>query len=232
MIGSVYKITNLVNQKAYIGITTRDPDQRWWEHRNAAQKGSNYFIHQAIRKHGEGSFSFQIIAQTKSLEDLKELEIILIEQHGTHMSTQKGYNKTRGGDGATSAGKTGAIVASTGERIGLVDCDDPRWSTGEIIHCKVGGKRSFSESLSEYAKTRTGSKNPHAKKFLLVSPDGQEHIIHGNCREYVEGLGLKYSALYDYIDKGVPVPMPSVYHMKNASPERLNTVGWQLNRNV
>lgn len=232
MIGSVYKITNLVNQKAYIGITTRDPNHRWWEHCNSAKKGSDFFIHQAIRKYGEESFSFQVIAQTKTLEDLKELEIILIEQHGTHMSLQKGYNKTTGGDGATFFGKTGALDALTGERIGLVDCDDPRWVTGELVHCKVGVKRSFSESLSQYAKTRTGSKNSHAKKFTLISPDGEEHLIHGNCREYVEGLGLKYSALYDYIDKGVPVPPPSVYHMKNASQERLKTVGWQLNRNV
>ncbi|WJJ54130.1 hypothetical protein [Escherichia phage AV101] len=232
MIGSVYKIANLANRKAYIGITTRDPSHRWWEHCNSARNGSDYGIHQAIRKHGEESFSFQVIAQTKSIKDLKELEIILIKQHGTHMSTQKGYNKTWGGDGATFTGKTGAIDASTGERIGLVDCDDPRWSTGEIIHCKVGVKRSFSKSLSEFAKARTGSKNSNAKRFKLVSPSGEEHEIHGNCREYVERLGLKYSALYDYIDKGIPVPPPSVYHRKTATAERLNTTGWQLIRIV
>ncbi|HIC4115747.1 TPA: GIY-YIG nuclease family protein [Salmonella enterica] len=231
MIGSVYKITNLVNQKAYIGITTRDPIDRWWEHCNSAQNGSGYFVHQAIHKYGEESFSVQVIAQTKSLKDLKELEIILIKQHGTHMSL-KGYNKTWGGDGATFYGKTGAIDASTGERIGLVDCDDPRWATGELIHCKTGVKRSFSKSLSVFAKSRIGSKNSNAKRFKLVSPSGEEHEIHGNCREYVERLGLKYSALYDYIDKGIPVPPPSVYHRKTATAERLNTTGWQLIRIV
>ncbi|ASD51526.1 hypothetical protein [Dickeya phage Coodle] len=231
MIGSVYKITNLVNQKAYIGITTRDPMQRWWEHCNNAQKGSDYFIHQAMRKYGEESFSFQVIAQTKSLEDLKELEIILIKQHGTHMSTQKGYNKTLGGDGATFAGKAGAIDARTGKRLGIVDCSDPRWATGEIISCRSGVKHRDNSKLAEFAKTRIGSKNSNAKRFKLVSPSGEEHEIHGNCREYVERLGLKYSALYDYIDKGCPVPEPSKFH-KNSSQERLNTVGWSLNRSI
>lgn len=230
MIGSVYKITNLTNQKAYIGITTRDPIDRWWEHCNSAQNGSDYFIHQAIRKHGEESFSVQVIAQTNTIEDLKELEIILIKQHGTHMSTQKGYNKTWGGDGATFNGKTGAIDANNGNRLGLVDCEDPRWKTGEIIHCKVGVKRAFSNSLSEYAKTRTGKKNPNSKRFKLISPSGEEHEIHGNCQKYAESLGLKYSALYDYIERGIPVPPPSVFHQKNASQERLNTVGWRLER--
>lgn len=232
MIGSVYKITNLVNQKAYIGITTRDPMQRWWEHCNNAQKGSDYFIHQAMRKYGEESFSFQVITQTKSLEDLKELEIILIKQHDTHMSTQKGYNKTLGGDGATFAGKAGAIDTRTGKRLGIVDCSDPRWATGEIISCRAGVKHRDNSKLAEFAKTRTGSKNSNAKRFKLVSPSGKEYEIHGNCREYVERLGLKYSALYDYIDKGIPVPPPSVYHRKTATIERLNTVGWSLNRSI
>ncbi|HIC5345224.1 TPA: GIY-YIG nuclease family protein [Salmonella enterica] len=237
MIGSVYKITNLVNQKAYIGITKRDPMQRWWEHCNSAQKGSDYFIHQAIRKYGEESFSVQVLAQTKSLEDLKELEIILIKQHGTHMSTQKGYNKTWGGDGSTFSNKHGAVLTSTGEHLGLVDCDDPRWKTGEIISCRIGvewkeeGKLSFSRKCIETG-IRKGKNNGHAKRFKLVSPSGEEHEIHGNCREYVERLGLKYSALYDYIDKGIPVPPPSVYHRKTATAERLNTTGWQLIRIV
>lgn len=235
MIGSVYKITNLINQKAYIGITTRDPIDRWWEHCNNAQKGSDYFIHQAIRKHGEESFSVQVIAQTNTIEDLKELEIILIKQHGTHMSTQKGYNKTWGGDGATSSGKAGAIDTKTGERLGLVDCSDPRWSTNEIISCRVGvewkeeDKLSFSRKCIETG-IRKGKKNGHAKRFKLISPSGQEHEIHGNCKEYVETLGLKYSALYDYIEKDIPVPPPSIFHQKNASQERLNTVGWRLER--
>lgn len=232
MIGSVYKIINLTNQKAYIGITTRDPLDRWWEHCNSAQKGSDYFIHQAIRKYGEEAFSIQVVVQTKFVEHLKDLEILMIKEHGTHMSTQKGYNKTWGGDGATFTGKTGAVDSTTGERLGLVGCDDPRWLTGEITHCKCGVKRSFSESLSEFAKSRTGTKNSNAKKFKLISPSGEEHFIHGNCREYVETLGLKYSALYDYIDKGVPVPPPSIYHKKTATNERLNTTGWQLIRIV
>lgn len=235
MIGSVYKITNLVNQKAYIGITTRDPIDRWWEHCNSAKNGSDYFIHQAIRKYGEESFSIQVLAQTNSVEDLKELEIILIKQHGTHMSTQRGYNKTWGGDGQTTRGKAGAVDVISGERLGVVELDDPRWESGDIVHCLKGKPRpdEYKKRMSCYWKgKRVGKQNGNAKRFKLVSPSGEEHEIHGNCREYVERLGLKYSALYDYIDKGIPVPPPSVYHRKTATAERLNTTGWQLIRIV
>lgn len=233
MIGSVYKIKNLVNHKSYIGITVRDPVSRWWEHCNSAKLGSDYFIHQAIRKYGEFNFEFQVIAQTKTVEHLKELEVLLIEQHETYMSTQKGYNKTRGGDGATFIRKTSGIVIGSGERTGLIDCDDPRWETGEIIHFRKGvpWPDESRKRASEYWKgKRKGVNNGNAKNFKLISPEGVVYDINGNCRSYVEDLGLKYSALYDYIDKGKPVPPPSVYHTKNVSTERLATVGWSLVR--
>lgn len=226
--GCVYRITNNVNRKTYIGMTSRGSSDRWWEHRNSAKTGSNYFIHQAIRKYGEDNFSFEIIAESDSIDELKRLEIDNIKTHRSHM-TQNGYNKTWGGDGAAFVGKAGAKDPVTGEKLGLVPCDDPRWDTGEIINCKVGVARSFSESLSAHAKTRTGSKNSNAKKFKLISPDGTVHHIEGNCKQYSEGLGLKYSALYDYIDKGA-VPQPSIFHIRNASVERLATVGWSLVR--
>lgn len=226
--GCVYRITNNVNRKTYIGMTVRTPDQRWWEHRNEAKKGSNYFIHQAIRKYGEDNFSFEIIAESDCVDELKRLEIDNIKTYRSHM-TQHGYNKTWGGDGATFANKHGAVLASTGERLGLVSCDDPRWATGEIISCIRGTKRRDTTKLSAHAKTRTGSKNSNAKKFKLTSPDGTVHHIEGNCKQYSEGLGLKYSALYDYIDKGA-VPQPSIFHIRNASVERLATVGWSLVR--
>ncbi|AFX93521.1 homing endonuclease [Serratia phage phiMAM1] len=223
--GCVYKITNNVNGKTYIGVTTRNPEHRWWEHCNSARKGSDFFIHQAIRKYGEDQFSFQVISESNDGEELKRLEMENIKISCSHM-TQNGYNKTWGGDGATFINKHGAKDPVTGEKLGLTSCDDPRWATGEIVSCVAGNTRAFSQRLSDHAKTRTGAKNSNAKKFKLISPDGVVHEIEGNCREYVERLGLKYSALYDYIDKGKPVPCPAGRY----TPERMATVGWSLVR--
>lgn len=98
MKGSIYKITNLVNQKLYIGATTLlDPYTRWKEHQRAARKDSckNRPLYMALNKYGVDNFSFEIIEYT---EDIVEREIYWIDFYNTY---HEGYNATLGGEGKT-----------------------------------------------------------------------------------------------------------------------------------
>lgn len=58
----IYKITNILNNKIYIGQTT-NPDYRWYQHRSYANSDSKYkqYIHSAMAKHGIENFIFEII---------------------------------------------------------------------------------------------------------------------------------------------------------------------------
>jgi len=91
----VYKITNKINGKGYIGKTAR-PEKRFEEHFHQ-KRSSNYAIHHAIKKHGKDNFHFEIIAETTK-EEVDSLEIKLIAEHKTFI-TEHGYKETRGGDG-------------------------------------------------------------------------------------------------------------------------------------
>ena len=94
----IYKITNKINQKSYIGLTTRSLRQRWSEHCSAARKGSQKVIHKAIQKYGSDNFSVDVIdCSSKTLEELfqKEKDYIKIYES---FNTGKGYNCTDGGD--------------------------------------------------------------------------------------------------------------------------------------
>ena len=61
---SVYKITNLINQKGYIGSSTK-VEKRWQQHKNDAFNANNekynYPLYQAFRKYGLENFSFIIL---------------------------------------------------------------------------------------------------------------------------------------------------------------------------
>ena len=52
---SVYKITNTINNKCYIGSSIH-PNKRWQQHKNSANNpnspGYNYPLYQAFRKYG------------------------------------------------------------------------------------------------------------------------------------------------------------------------------------
>jgi group I intron endonuclease len=88
----LYKITNLINDKNYIG-QTKNPKARWTRHKSSYK----FAIHKAIRKYGSNNFIFDIIATCKNQNDANELEILLIEQYQSHISTGRGYNMSKGG---------------------------------------------------------------------------------------------------------------------------------------
>lgn len=103
MLGYIYKITCLKNDKVYIGQTTQTLKQRLYAHgRDAINNGYNYAFAQAIRKYGINSFVIDEIerVEAKSKRDLKPLldaaEIKYIKQYNSYL---RGYNSTKGGDG-------------------------------------------------------------------------------------------------------------------------------------
>lgn len=90
----VYLITNLINDKKYVGITN-DYRRRWANHKNGNSK--NMVIGQAIEKYGVKNFKFEIIEKNVPLDQIDEKEQYYIEYYQSHVSTNKGYNVSKGG---------------------------------------------------------------------------------------------------------------------------------------
>lgn len=102
---SIYKVTNAVNSKVYIGYTERSVSTRWKEHQYAASKNSHNFIHQAIRKHGIENFICEIIYQSKDKDHtLTIMEPYFICEYNSDGSG--GYNLLSGGQPPPMSGKT------------------------------------------------------------------------------------------------------------------------------
>jgi len=96
--GFIYKATNTVNGKMYIGQTSRTIDVRWKEHLNDAfgrdkEKENPSVFHRAILKYGKDAFQIEQIEECDSA-DLDERERYWIEHYGTY---EDGYNADFGG---------------------------------------------------------------------------------------------------------------------------------------
>ena len=95
MNGFIYKITNKLNNKVYIGQTIQKPIERFYQH--CAKKCDKYIlnmvIHKAIFKYGKDNFTFEIIEEVPK-QQLNEREEYWIKYYNSYTD---GYNSTKGG---------------------------------------------------------------------------------------------------------------------------------------
>ena len=95
---TIYKATNLVNGKCYVGFDSNWP-RRKRDHKSLAKLSRKYPFHKAIRKYGWESFHWEIIYRHWDMDYcLNIMEPLLIETLQAHIS-KHGYNVTNGGEG-------------------------------------------------------------------------------------------------------------------------------------
>ena len=97
--GEIYIIKNFVNGKRYIGQTVQSSQERFSQHiREAYAKGRkeyNYCLSRGIRKYGEESFDYAVLADKVPLDDLDLVEEHYIDMYQT-TNPELGYNNSVG----------------------------------------------------------------------------------------------------------------------------------------
>lgn len=104
--GEIYKITNNITGKIYVGKTKRTTKDRWLEHIRDAKNYpfENIPLHKAIIKHGSENFIVEVLESGIDEKELNKKEKYYIK---TLKSTNSniGYNATSGGDGGAVSTK-------------------------------------------------------------------------------------------------------------------------------
>lgn len=98
--GKIYKITNDINSKVYIGQTIQDVRNRFHNHCSKDDHNENMAIKRAIRKYGKEHFKIEIIEDNILKKNLDEREIYWIAYYKSNNS-EFGYNLTKGGNCTT-----------------------------------------------------------------------------------------------------------------------------------
>jgi group I intron endonuclease len=93
----IYKVTNNVNGKIYVGLTKQKLKLRWQQHvRGAIKRPEASYFFRAIKKYGPDSFTLEVIDEAKTMNELSEKEIDWIEKLNCCDRTV-GYNCKSGG---------------------------------------------------------------------------------------------------------------------------------------
>lgn len=90
----IYKISNKINSKVYIGLTTNSVKERWRQHCQAS-KFNHRPLYCAMREFGLENFYIEQIDKANSLMELGNLERYYIKKYNSQIN---GYNLTAGGE--------------------------------------------------------------------------------------------------------------------------------------
>lgn len=163
----IYKITNKVNQKYYIGRhSTTDINDEYM--------GSGIGIKRAISKYGKENFVKEIIATANSAEELWELEKNIVNE--SVVKDPNSYNNAYGGKHYLD---------------GLKKHDYNAFLEHQRNAGKIGGKAAIATKSKEWhQKGGSASARKKASKYLykLKTADGKEFLLNGNelkamCKE-------------------------------------------------
>jgi group I intron endonuclease len=132
----IYKTTNLINGKFYIGKDAKNKDSYY---------GSGIILNKAIKKYGKDNFKKEILEECLSLEELADKEVYWIDKLS---ATTIGYNIALGGLGGC---------------LGCKASEETRRKMSESFKDRVFSKE-HKIKLSESAKGRYKSEE-HKKKL-------------------------------------------------------------------
>lgn len=175
---TIYKATNQITNKSYIGFSS-DWQSRRREHKfNAlSNDNKNYAFYNSIRKYGFGVFVWEIIYQSKDkIHTLEEMENHFIVEYNTMYPN--GYNMKQGGVGGNVSND--ARIKISNQRKGIVFSDEHKNNisislTGKILteehknNIRIGskGKNKGKEPWIKgktYVSTLRGTTKPYKKK--------------------------------------------------------------------
>lgn len=168
----IYKTTNKVNGKIYIGQDSRNRKD---------YLGSGYILRKAIKLYGRENFTKEILCTCLTREELNVMEKHYIKSFNSR-DPNVGYNLTCGGQGGP---------LRLGAKLSL--------ETKEKIAASV--KSSYDDAARErISKQRKGSKTSEETKKKLS--DSHKHLRWISKLETKETLFVPENLVKDYLSKG------------------------------
>jgi len=209
--GIIYKATNKINGKIYIGQTVRGLRERKRKHYNSANiNRDNYHFHNALRKYKKIDFVWKVICECNSREELDQKETYYISKFN---SVKDGYNMRSSGEAQSGWKHKKETKEKLSEMTKIRHAKHGHPNKGRVFSSKVRtrmseaakGKIIPKRQREEHSKLMTGAGNPmygkdgesspSSKVYEIVYPNGEVVVIKG-LRKFCRENNLTISCMY------------------------------------
>lgn len=194
---SIYKITNLINNKIYVGWTSRDPLLRFEEHQKTRKPKyqDRSAISYAIEKHGVDNFIFEVVYQSHDCDHSRQIETHFIQESNC-LVEQWGYNLDMGGTGhkrtESTIEKHRAAIKGKKQSAEHIAKRIQRGEDNPSFGRRGKNAFAYGKSQSEHQKQK--SREANAKSYIITFPDGTEETIH-NLKQFATLHNLDHGNL-------------------------------------
>jgi len=185
----IYLLRNTVNGKAYVGQTSRNPHERFAEHRKLSMTPDSkrkYLIHKAIKKNGWDTFDKAVLEVCSTQEELDDAETKWMNIYNSLVP--HGYNLKTGGNGGChyseeSRKKLSEAAKRRTPRTGWSHTEESKLMMSDKGgHSK--GKPKSSEWKAKVSKTRIANGSSAGDKNICAKLSWQKV---GNIRSRHKG---------------------------------------------
>ena len=163
----IYKVTNKVNSKCYIGQTINPLYERKKGHKYAARERGRYsYFYNAIRKYGWDNFSWEVVCECGTTEELNDKEVYYIGLYGD-------YNLAKGGN----------------SRSGYKHSEKYKQNMSRVLKGRIFSdehRKNLSVAITGIQRTKE-HKESLCKSYIIISPNGEVFDVTGLrkfCREH------------------------------------------------
>ena len=193
----IYKSTNNITGKIYIGQTTKSLEQRIKGHIKESKIDSNRPFMLSINKYGEDNFTFETIDSANNLDELNDKEVYWINFYNS--VSPNGYNVTGGGQG-----KKMMVTNELSERISKGLKNSEKWQETKNSEEYIQKRKEYfigwnkGKKFSQEHKEKIWEKNKDrilefnkstSKKWIVVDKDNNIIRMTGK-EEYFNNLGM------------------------------------------
>lgn len=202
--GSIYKIINLINQKIYIGKTTKNIENRFNKHKDNAAKKINRRLYDSMNFYGYDNFNIEEIEYVEDNSHLSKREIYWILFFNSN-DPEIGYNMTNGGEG----GNTGKYHYGKSpydwwvEKYGVEKANLIKKDVYERVSIKMKNREGHSQTEETKNKIRNfnienGIKPPTQYWIDITHPMlGKKHTEESKIKISKTRKDKKYEDLFD-----------------------------------
>ena len=178
--GLIYKITNCVNGKSYIGKTSVTLEYRLKKHKESALIKDTKF-YRAVRKYGWQNFKIEVLQDNILDSEIDERERYWISYYNTF---KEGYNSTIGGEGGRRS-TDDEIISLWESGYNITEIVELCHSTKDTVR-SVLNKNNVDHSIIEERRILNRSNNYDKNKVLELWNNGKTTR---EIREHFCGMG-------------------------------------------